>query len=206
MDVAILVVNSIAALCAVIAAIIAIVVYNKTAKLQRKAIGYSIIDDRLKVWKYMEHDRNQSEATIRRILEGRDWEIEKFRLLFSDKLVKEYDEFKACCKECEDLGETVRLLEREGLPIARTGETVNSDDYDRYGKVYHEREMLQNAGGSSSSLNAVAFKTLCQDSFPADKWETYYKNVLALLDKESEQKERLSVFLQHMHKEIADSL
>lgn len=83
--------NLIAIAVGIGAIITAIVVYVKTAKLQRKAINYSMLNDRIQVWKYMEHDRYQTDALIARIMEGRDWELEKFRLLFSKKLVQEYD-------------------------------------------------------------------------------------------------------------------
>lgn len=206
MDTAILIVNSIAAFVAVVAAIIAIVVYRKTAKLQRNAIGYSMLDDRIKIWKYLAHDQNQPEAVIKRLLEGRDWELEKFKLLFSESLVKEYETLRAYGEQSEDLETNIGILEREGLPIRQDGERPNNDDYDRFALIHHNRQELLKAGLASPTDELAMFKTLCQQSFPNDKWQDYYDSVFTLLKRHSEQKRMLSAFLDHLHQEVETSI
>ena len=206
METATLVVNSIATFFAVVAVIIAIVVYKKTARLQRNAIGYSMLDDRIKIWKYLSHDQNQPEAVIKRLLEGRDWELEKFKLLFSESLVKEYEALREYGEQSGDLATKVDFLEREGLPIRRDGETINNDDYTRYTTVKHQRKTIFEAGLDASTGDLVAFKKLCQRSFPCDKWQEYYDSVFTLLQRHSEQKKMLSTFMDHLHQEVKTSV
>lgn len=206
MDTAILVVNSIATFVAVVAAIIAIIVYRKTAKLQRNAIGYAMLDDRIKIWKYLAHDQKQPEAVIKRLLEGRDWELERFKLLFSATLVEEYEELREYGEKSGDIETKVGLLEREGLPIRQDGDRPNIDDYDRFALIHHKRQEILNAGLDSSADKLAAFKKLCQQSFRSDKWQEYYDSVFILLQRHSEQKRMLSAFMDHLHQEVKTSV
>ena len=206
MDTAVLIVNSIAAFFAVIAAIIAIVVYKKTAKLQIKAINYSLLDERIKLWKYMEHDRNQPQALIARVLEGRDWEYEKFKLLFSKELVQEFDDICKFKEDSVELASRITALEREGLPISIVNETPNTEDWNRFMLISKKRKEIQDAGLGSSTKELAEFKALCEKTFQNDAWRDYYQCLLAYLEMPATYKEKLSKFLEHMHNEINASV
>ena len=206
LNIAVLIVNSVAAIFAVVAAIIAVFVYKKTAKLQRDAIGYSILDDRIKIWEYLAYGQKQPEALIKRVLEGRDWELEKFRLLFSQKLVNEYDAIKEYGEKSGRLEGKIDSLERDGLPIRQDGETVNNDDYDRFVTVRQQRKKILEAGTGVPMDDLAAFKTLCLQSFPAEIWKEYYDSVNELLHRGNEQKRMLSSFMEHLHHEVEASV
>lgn len=205
LNIAVLIVNSIAAIFAVAAAIIAIIVYNKTAKLQRDAIGYAMLDDRIKIWKYLAYDQKQPEALIRRVLEGRDWELEKFRLLFSQKLVKEYEAIKEHGEKSDRLEGKVNSLEREHLQKCRDGEKTDKG-LERYATVRDQRKKILGAVLGPSEDDLATFKTLCQQSFPTEIWEEYYDSVNELLRQGDEQKRMLSSFMEHLHLEVETSV
>lgn len=205
LNIAVLIVNSVAAIFAVAAAIIAVIVYKKTAKLQRDAIGYSILDDRIKIWEYLAYGQKQPEALIKRVLEGRDWELEKFRLLFSQKLVNEYDAIKEYGEKSGRLEGKIDSLEREHLQICRNGEK-NDNALDRYATVRHQRKTILEAGLGSPKNDLAAFEALCQQSFPADIWKGYYDSVNELLHRGNEQKRMLSSFMEHLHHEVEASV
>lgn len=205
LNIAVLIVNSVAAIFAVAAAIIAVFVYKKTAKLQRDAIGYSILDDRIKIWEYLAYGQKQPEALIKRVLEGRDWELEKFRLLFSQKLVNEYDAIKEYGEKSGRLEGKIDSLEREHLQICRNGEKIDNA-LDRYATVRHQRKKILEAGTGVPMDDLAAFKTLCQQSFPAEIWKEYYDSVNELLHRGNEQKRMLSSFMEHLHHEVEASV
>lgn len=80
-NIAVLIVNSIAAFAAVVAAIIAVVVYKKTAKLQRRAINVSLFDMRTEILVEVIHKRFKFERT-------------RAKMLFNDEidgLIETYD-------------------------------------------------------------------------------------------------------------------
>ncbi|MBR4656645.1 MAG: hypothetical protein IKO68_08800 [Oscillospiraceae bacterium] len=206
MDTAVLIVNSVAAFAAVVAAIIAIIVYRKTAKLQVKSINYSLLDDRIKLWKYMEIDRNKPQAWVARALEGRDWELERFKLLFSEDLVKEFEAVCTFKENSTELAAKISSLEREGLPIRIKDGTPNNDDFNRYAAVSHQRKEIQDAGVDSAAIELVAFKELCKKSFQNDKWSEYYQCLLDYLELPTKHKKMLSAFLEHMQDEIRASV
>ena len=205
LNIAVLIVNSVAAIFAVAAAIIAVFVYKKTAKLQRDAIGYSILDDRIKIWEYLAYGQKQPEALIKRVLEGRDWELEKFRLLFSQKLVNEYDAIKEYGEKSGRLEGKIDSLEREHLQICRNDEKIDNA-LDRYATVRHQRKKILEAGTGVPMDDLAVFKTLCQQSFPAEIWKEYYDSVNELLHRGNEQKRMLSSFMEHLHHEVEASV
>lgn len=206
LNVAVLIVNSIAALAAVVAAIIAVVVYKKTAKLQVKSINYSLLDERIKLWKYMEIDRNKPQAWVARVLEGRDWELERFKLLFSEDLVKEFDAVCTFKEKSTELAAKITSLEREGLPIRIVNETPNNDDWNRFAVISKKRKEIQEAGLDSSAKELAEFKSLCEKTFQNDVWHDYYQCLLTYLDMPATYKEKLSKFLEHMQNEIKASV
>lgn len=208
MNTAILIVNSIAALFAVIGAAIAIVVYRKTAKLQRNAIGYSMLDDRIKILKYFEHDYDQDpiKALYKQMLGGRDWEIEKFKLLFSEKLVKEYDALIEYSQKSGDLESKIASLEQDYLSTRRDGESLNNDGHIRYASVNYQRNKILKAEKALSTDDLEAFKRLCQQSFPKEKWQEYYDSVCNLLERDKEYKKMHSSFMEHLHHELKTSV
>ena len=110
-NVAVLIVNSIAAIAAVIAAIIAVVVYKKTAKLQRRAIDVSLFDMRTEILVEVIHKRFKFERT-------------RAKMLFNDEidgLIEKYDkEFAEATRN--------KLLRQEYVDVVRQG--LSDDTYD----------------------------------------------------------------------------
>lgn len=110
-NIAVLLVNSIAAIAAVIAAIIAVVVYKKTAKLQRRAIDVSLFDMRTEILEEVIHKRFKFDRT-------------RAKMLFSDEidgLIKKYD------KESAEATRN-KLLRQEYVDVVRQG--LSNDTYD----------------------------------------------------------------------------
>lgn len=198
--------NLIAIAVGIGAIITAIVVYVKTAKLQRKAINYSMLNDRIQVWKYMEHDRYQTDALIARIMEGRDWELEKFRLLFSKKLVQEYDNLIRFGNDSSSLIEEIKELEEKKRPSHREGEPFDNDGYMLFSRIRHEREEIVKAGIRAPSNELAEYKAFCQHNLPADKWQEYHSDVLKLIERNNEHKKMLESFLENLHKEVSTTV
>ena len=110
-NIAVLIVNSIAAIAAVIAAIIAVVVYKKTAKLQRRAIDVSLFDMRTEILVEVIHKRFKFDRT-------------RAKMLFSDEidgLIEKYD------KESAEATRN-KLLRQEYVDVVRQG--LSNDTYD----------------------------------------------------------------------------
>ena len=194
------IISIIVGICAIITAI---VVYSKTAELQRKTINYSMLNDRIHVWKYMEHDRHQPEALIARIMEGRDWELEKFRLLFSKKLVQEYDNLIRFGEESGNIDLKIDGIERDEIPIHKEGECVNQSDMELFAKVQYKRKEIINTGLRASPSELAEYKAFCQQTFRADKWQEYHSYVLKLMERNNEHKKMLESFLENLHKEVS---
>ena len=185
------------------AIITAIVIYAKTAELQRKAINYSMLNDRIQVWKYMEYGQHQPEALIARIMEGRDWELEKFRLLFSKKLVQEYDDLIRFGAENGNLELKIDEIERVEILIHKEGNGINEADMEQFAKVQHKRKEILKAGLSASPSDLANYKAFCQQTFRAEKWQEYHSKVLKLMERKTEHKKMLEYFLENLHKEVS---
>ncbi len=114
-SIAVLVVNSIAAGFAVIAAVIAIVAYRKTATLQRRAIDVSLFDLRTEILTEVIHKRFQFERT-------------RAKMLFNDEindLIKKFDKESAEATRNKRLKEEYIAVVRKRLSDNTFDETVD---------------------------------------------------------------------------------
>ena len=194
------IISIIVGICAIITAI---VIYTKTAELQRKAINYSMLNDRIQVWKYMEYGQHQPEALIARIMDGRDWELEKFRLLFSKKLVQEYDELIGFVEKSGNFGRDIEKFEREKIKIRGKGENINQADMELLATVHRKREEIIEKGLRASPSELAEYKAFCQQTFQDENWQEYHSNVLKLIERNNAHKKRLESFLENLHKEVS---
>ena len=65
--------------------------FNTNLKIQEKAVNLSLLDKRLAVLNYFENIRGTADDAIEGILTGKHAMIDQFYMLFSDKLIAEYE-------------------------------------------------------------------------------------------------------------------
>lgn len=203
-SIATLIANAVAAIAAIVAIVVAIIVYSKTAKLQRKATNYSLLDDRLKLWKYLEHDYKQLDAIVKRVMEGKDWQIEKFKLLFSNKLFEEYQSIGKLEKSISDIETKIELIEHESHHIhLDENNNPDVDDFDTVATIKRKRDEI-----ASVSLDDDErwndYKMFCDSTFPQ---ETDYYSLIRYVSSNRIDLQKLKKdFLSHMEDEIKASI
>ena len=112
-NIAVLIVNSVAALFAVIAAIIAVVVYRKSAKLQKRSIDVSLFDMRTEILTEIIHKNFGFEKT-------------RAKMLFNDEIAGLIDKYD------KESAESTRnkLLRQEYLDVVRQRLFDDQYEYD----------------------------------------------------------------------------
>lgn len=202
LNIAVLIANSVAAIAAVIAAIIAVVVYRKSANLQKKAINYSLLDSKLQLWKYVEHDKNQIKALFAKILDGRDWQIEKFKLLFGDKLFAEFYAIETERETIQKEETEIDAIERNAFSM-NYGSGQNSDEsiFDAITKIRKERKKVLE--DTATNDDWIAFKKLSTELFQSDQ---YYTKVFELGERKKALNERDKAFIKIVENEIISSI
>lgn len=202
LNIAVLIVNSIAALAAVGAAIIAVIVYRKTAEQQHKAINYSLLDSKLQLWKYFEHDITQPKAIISKILNGRDWQVEKFKLLFGIELFEEYCLIEAKKEELNSEETSIYSIEKASFPVQIVSEHLNDEtNLDILSTIRKTRKKVLE--DSATNEDWIAFKTLCSEHFAN---EQYYNKVYELGKSKKELNKREKAFLKKIENDIISSI
>lgn len=202
-SIATLIANAIAAIAAIIAIVVAIIVYSKTAKLQRKATNYSLLDDRLKLWKYLEHDYKQLDAIVKRVMDGKDWQIEKFKLLFSNKLYEEYQSIGKLEKDISDTETKIDLIERETLHVRiDANNNPNGEDYDNITTIRRKRVEMESV--SIDDARWYDYKTFCDSTFPPKT--DYFSLIRSVSANRVELRKQKEDFLSHMEDEIKASI
>ena len=178
-NIAVLIVNSIAAFFAVVAAIIAVVVYRKSSKQQDKAINYSLLESRLKVWEYFVSERDKPEALENYIIKGREWEIEQFRLLFSEKLVKDYDNVEHAKCSNYPIYNFIETTEKSLImhpEFCADGDINQSKRIENYYWLNSKRKEVSNLKNSDAA-SWKEFESSCYEIFREDIAKNYYSKV-----------------------------
>ena len=200
-----LVVNSIAAFAAVAGTIVAIVIYVLSSRQQEKAINYSLLESRIKLLRYFEYEIHQTESLVQRIIEGRDWEIEKFKFLFSDNIVSEYDAIQEECRELGDLLSEIDRIERNSLPIAIDSKgKVDDDIWEKHTHLVHNRKALISENPTAEKLEE--FRVICKQTLCENVCNNYFLKVSQYIERQTELTKRNTVFLTNMKNEISTNL
>lgn len=208
-SIAVLLVNSIAALAAVAAAIIAVCGNKSTQKqlensmdLQNRAINAIMYDKRMGIKKYFEQDYKSTAAVIERILSGKDRMVESFRMLFSRPLISEYDAMLAFEQEKNELQNRkdeflFKIKHREG---ARLDEINDAMD------MLRDLEEAEKAARENDAPNATQDFEALADTISLNRGEDYFTLCNEIWQKEAQYKGMRDEFLLHMQNEIRQSV
>lgn len=212
-----IIINAIAASFAVVAAVIAVVVYRKSAKLQNRAINYGLLEKRLQIVAYFEHyygldasaHSNKKEDTWDRVdtLLGNktNWEIEAFKMLFSATAVGKYEYIEWLSKEKDKI--STKLLNM--YLFCNNGRETDEEDikHDRaeFMKLlsYYEDEYRSNPNNEKT---CVALERLSTSGFLSYGNENYFKLLKAEVQSESKRKRLLGEFLCYLRDEVKSSI
>jgi len=209
LNIAVLFANSIAALAAVAAAIIAVCGNKSTQKqleksmdLQNRAINAIMYDKRMGIKKYFEQDYKSTAAFIERVLSGKDRMVESFRMLFSRPLIAEYDAMLAFEQEKEEL----RKRRDEFLFKIKHPEGARLDEINVAMDMLRDLEKAEKAAWENDAPNAMQdFKALA-DTIPLNRGEDYFTLCNEIWQKEAQYKGMRDKFLLHIQNEIQQSV
>lgn len=209
LNIAVLSANSIAALAAVAAAIIAVCGNKSTQKqleksmdLQNRAINAIMYDKRMGIKKYFEQDYKSTAAFIERVLSGKDRMVESFRMLFSRPLIAEYDAMLAFEQEKDELRKRrdefiFKIKHPEGARLYEINVAMD---------MLRDLEKAEKAAWENDAPNAMQdFKALA-DTIPLNRGEDYFTLCNEIWQKEAQYKGMRVKFLLHMQNEIRQSV
>ena len=209
LNIAVLSANSIAALAAVAAAIIAVCGNKSTQKqleksmdLQNRAINAIMYDKRMGIKKYFEQDYKSTAAFIERVLSGKDRMVESFRMLFSRPLIAEYDAMLAFEQEKDELRKRrdefiFKIKHPEGARLYEINVAMD---------MLRDLEKAEKAAWENDAPNAMQdFKALA-DTIPLNRGEDYFTLCNEIWQKEAQYKGMRDKFLLHMQNEIRQSV
>lgn len=217
MDVPVFVVNSVAAIFAVIAAIIAVVVYRKSAKLQKKAINYGLFETRLRIISYFEHyfyldnaaHNTAKEENWERLdtLQGNktSWEIEAFKMLFSSKAVKQYEAVEQLFMRKDEIASKIAniyLQCRTGRPSDE--EDIKSDRAEFADELlYYEHEFRKDP--HSESIRSRLMQIAASGFMPQGE-ENYFELLIAEVETNEQKENALNQFIIQLKAEVKQSI
>ena len=114
------IINAISSIAAVVAAIVGICgnrqsqkQFKENMEYQKKATNYNLLNDRLEISKKIIRGKTNSDEIIDEIENNVDWTYEKFKLLFSPKVINEYNKMIEKNNEIDDLVNKQKGIKRE---------------------------------------------------------------------------------------------
>ncbi len=208
-NIAVLLVNSIAAFAAIVAAIIAVRGNKSTQKqlensmdLQNRAINAIMFDKRMKIQKYFEQDYKSTAAFIERVLSGKDRMVESFRMLFSRPLIAEYDAMLAFEQKKDEL----QKRKDEFLFKIKHPEGARLDEISDAMDMRRDLEKAEKAARENDAPNAMQdFKALA-DTISLNRAGDYFTLCNDIWQKEAQYNGMRDEFLLHMQNEIRHSV
>ena len=206
-DVIAIVAASIAFL-ALIATVIGLIVtqyhFTKNMKKQEQAIAISMLDKRLDVLHYFEHEKDSTDDVIENLLYGTTTMLELFRLLFNDKLIKEYDSIQTFKKnQIEPIRKSLLDLENKYL-APKTNATQNEIQTQLHNKaeLHKAQTNATNPGATLSQRNdfrAIASKLM-------GNTDDYYDLTMEFIQLNVDLKQKEEDFKKHLKEEIRNSI
>ena len=197
----------IATAAALIVAVIGIIKtqrqFKENMREQEKAIDVSLLDKRLEILEYFENDGASKRNVWDRLSENTDFTIERFRLLFSLKIISEYDTITVFRKKKDDLHYSRERAKAEAFSKKSDDPQDIVQDKEAFSKEFLGLEALI-VQGSATEKQKKDFIALCSSSFSPDPH--YYESLQRSSQLDKEIVEKTALLLQHMREEIQASV
>lgn len=178
--------------------------FKKNMQEQEKAINVSLLDERIEILQYFEEDGPEKRDAWDKLDHKIDFMIERFKLLFSEKLVKEYSAIDLLKQESQKL-----FYEREQTKLLAkiTADSGREDIKSDFIKLQKQFDILETVvtSGIADQNTWRELERLCKSGFYTNG-EQFFRSYQRSEELINILKEKQQAFIQHLQEEIKESV
>lgn len=207
------IINAISSIAAVVAAIVGICgnrqsqkQFKENMEYQKKATNYNLLNDRLEISKKIIRGKTNSDEIIDEIEKNVDWTYEKFKLLFSPKVINEYNKMIEKNNEIDDLVNKQKGIKRELFSIDFSSKESKIDATNAWGDLIKAENMYKEASEEEKENALMHYRTISNAISQTYKTDDYAEIAFEIEKFEKEYKEQRQMFIHSIEDEITESI
>lgn len=213
MEIAVLIVNSIAAFMAVVAAIIGLYgncqskkQFEVNLRLQIKALNYSLLKERLEILKHLISKEKSISQIQDEITLKINWNVEEFKLLFSEQAYKIYNGLNNKRQEINDIELSRRQIDHSILAFDPDSDRIKKDSIEARDALLKSEKEYKYANDEEKQNALIKFKNISSTICQSRNLQDYAMLTIRLENLEKEYENQKQELIQFLENEIADSI